>query len=172
MSPTQVKGLPTKHHVPQTDEELNAALGAYFSLGGRLAVLKTRLDGRLKKIKDQYAAKAKPLEGEKNELAEGIQTASEARRTEFTADGTKSRQFAHGIVGWKLGNWKHLISTSDDEVIAALEKAGLGEYIVVEKRLNVQRLIQDRAKLNIAGLSFEQEERFYINPPKAKPKKK
>ena len=170
MSP-KPKGVTARKGVPQTRDELNSALGSYFSIKGQLKSLKTRLDARLKKIKDQYAAKMKPLEAEVNGLREGITTFCEAHRMELTADGIKSEKFPHGIVGWRHGNWAHVVTTSDDEVIAELEKMGLGdEYVVTKKELNAQRLIQDRESLGerVPGLKFKREERFYIERPKAK----
>jgi len=169
--PAAVKGLPIKKEVPQNPEELNEALGKYFSAKRKLKGLKTRLGARLQKIKDQYGLKMKPVEEEIKMLSEGIQISSEAHRAEFTADGTKSRKFRNGTVGWRLGNWKHIISTSDEEIIAQLKEKGLyDKYVIVTEELDVQKLVRDRDALRgqIDGLSFDQEERFYIDPPKAK----
>jgi phage host-nuclease inhibitor protein Gam len=169
MSPTPAKGVTAKKGVPQTLEEINAALGEYFSFKRRLKALKSRLDDRIKKIRDQYGIKMKPLKSNEEALAEAIQTSCEARRAELTSGGAKSHKFPHGTVGWRLGNWAHSITTSEAEVIDQLEKMGLDDdYVVVKKELNAERLIQDREKIadEVEGLSFTQEERFYINPPK------
>jgi len=173
---TKPRGEAARSGVPQTRDELNSALRSYFSVRGRLRVLKTRLDARLQGIKDQYAAKMRPLQAEENALREGITVFSEAHRAELTADGTKSEQFPQGIVGWRYGNWAHEVSTSDDEVIAALEGMGLGDKYVItpKKELNAQLLIRDREVLgdSVPGLGFKRGERFYIDPPKkAKAKK-
>lgn len=171
MSTREVKGVLAKKGVPQTDDELNQALGLYFSAKRRWQNLKTRLDDRLKKVKDQYGLKMKPVKAEEDELANNIATYSEAHRAELTADGPKHRVFPNGIVGWRKGGWSHKITTSEAEVIAELKKKGLYDtYVIVTEKLDVQKLVRDRGKIGntVAGFKILQVERFYIDPPKDK----
>lgn len=169
MTSTRLKGVTAKKGVPQTPEELNSALGAYFSAKRKLKGLKSRLDERIKKVKDQYGLKMKSISAEVEELKQNITSYSESHRAELTADGTKHAKFSHGTVRWQLGNWTHIVSTSDNDVIAELERTGRGEYVIIDKRLDAQALIRDRDQLgDVEGLSFKREERFYIDPPKGK----
>jgi phage host-nuclease inhibitor protein Gam len=159
-----------KSGVPQNRDELNEALGNYFSVKRRLAAVKSRLEERIKKLKEQYAPRIKPLADDEKALHDAIQTHCEGHRAEYTADGIKSEMLPNGTIGWRLGNWTHRIATSEDGVIAELERLGLVDrYVVRRPTLNIELLIRDRDELpKIEGLEIFREERFYIAPPKAK----
>lgn len=171
MSPTTPKGMPAKQGIPQTDREINAALRKYFSAGRRVQTLKARLEERLSRIRGQYAPKIQAEEEVEKGLFDAVQTSSEARRAEFTADGVKSKKFPNGTVGWRLGKWRLILKVPEEEVIAALKHRGLDrDYVVQKEVLNAQELIRDRVKLTGFEdlLSFTQQERFYIDPPNNK----
>jgi phage host-nuclease inhibitor protein Gam len=155
----------------KTQDEAEAALGAYSLASNRLAKVAAEMNLKLTDVRQRY-------EAEMTELAETMK--AEEKRLHAWADEnpeafgkSRSLRLLHGVLGYRTGNWavRLLRGTTAARAIALVKQVIGPGYVRTREELDKEAIIADRARYDArtlakCGLAIEQGEKFYIEPEK------
>ncbi|MBC7288227.1 MAG: host-nuclease inhibitor Gam family protein [Armatimonadetes bacterium] len=121
-------------------------------------------EARMKPIRDELASTVEPLETERQAILQSLESFCRAHRAEFA--GKKSRQLAHGSVGFRISKKLVLLpGWTWDAVLDALKKArrhNLIRRIEEPNKDALKRLDPDRQRQY--GVAVEETEHFWAKP--------
>lgn len=151
--------------VPQSQDELNAAIYQIGECQRERERISAEMNDNLAAVRAEYEAAAKPIADRIADLARGVATYCEAHRDVLTLGGkTKTARLASGEVSWRMRP-PSVSQRGGNAVIEALEKLGLGRFLRIKKELDKEAILADRdAVAGIKGLSISQREDFVVKP--------
>ncbi|MFN8701697.1 MAG: host-nuclease inhibitor Gam family protein [Rhodospirillales bacterium] len=153
--------------VPQNENEANEVLN-------QLGIAVRGLEGLIAK-RDAAAAEvvAKHQEGIDKATAEAaarmvqLQAYGEANKTALLGQGKRSISLPLGSFGWRFGPPAVKLDKDfeEEDAIAALQRAGLLEFVRTREELDRESILTDREKIaDLRGFEIEQSETFWAKP--------
>jgi len=164
----QTKVLPSR--VPST-EEAEALFGEYASADAKIQKMTSQMDIEITRIREKYAQDLQKLEELRTEKFEALQHFAVNTPDLFTKK--KSFEFSHGILGFRTGTPKlKLIKGFTWAKVLDNLKHYLSEYVRTTEEPAKDRLLADREITEVkdnmgkCGITFDQDETFFIEPKK------
>lgn len=143
-------------------EQCNEALARLGAVRRELNIIELGVNEQVEALRSEGAAKATPLEEERQRLAELIEAFATEHRADFGSK--KSKPMAAGEIGWKSS----AASLEVPDVEATIQRAqamGLNDIIRTKIELDKTALKKaDEKVMKQLGVSLEKKERFFINP--------
>lgn len=161
----RVKREAIQDPVPQSKEEVIAAIAEIGRLQRERARIEAEMNDRLAEIRQVYEEEAAPYAERIKALSLGVQTWCEAHREELTQGGKiKTVRFASGEVRWRTRPPSVLIR-STEAVIDTLKKLGLTRFIRLKEEVNKEAILAEPdAIAHIKGITISQKEDLVILP--------
>lgn len=149
--------------VPNDLTEVEKYMAEIADLDDKFKLIDARLDKKKLRLQTRANAQLEPLKLRGKQLFEGIAAFAESRRGELTTEERKSVALAIGTLGWRLNPPYVEFDTDDDTMVARLEKLGLDKFIRIRKEPNREAMLEHRDEAEqVSGVSFEQDEDFYV----------
>ena len=156
-------------------DEVGALVGKFTQASIALDALTAEMNAELDEIRKRYAARTERLATTAGEAQELVAAWAAGNKARFEKD--RSIDFARGIVGFRLGNFKVTTPKGITQADAAQMLAALpwGKPFIRETvELNKEALIAARTELTAAqcakaGVSIVQEEHFFLSPKQDEP---
>ena len=162
-----LKTQAANYPVPQSKQEVTAAIRHLGNLQGERLRRKAELDDELTRLKGQYEEILKPIGERMAQLLAGIQTYCEARRDELTRGGkTKTADFGTGEASWRSRPPSVRIRGMA-AVMSAVKDLGLaGEFLRVREEIDKEAMLRNPQKASgIAGVTIGSAgEDFVVKP--------
>jgi len=163
--------MPTKLPKIKTQEEAEAALGAYSLASNRMEKLTAEMNLKLTDVRRKY-------EDDMTSLAEAMK--AEEKRLRDWADSNpslfgkaRSIRMLHGTIGYRITGYalRVLRGFTVTRAVALIKETIGPGYIRTKEEINKEAVISDRSRyspetLAACGLVVEQGERFYIEAEK------
>lgn len=162
---TRIKLEAAEHDVPQTLDEVNAAVAEVGRCQRERTQIQKLMNDALVDVRTSYEAAAKPYAERIAGLTKGVATYCEAHRDELTKGGkTKTAKLATGEVSWRMRppsvNVRGLATVLD-----LLKRLKLDRFIRVKEEIDKDAILAERNAIDgIKGLSISQKEDFVIKP--------
>jgi phage host-nuclease inhibitor protein Gam len=156
-----------------SEDAMVGTLNRYIELSLKLARRKAKLDERIAALKTDFDS---DNQGDREELAvleSSVQLFAVNHRGELFPEEKKSRDYANATIGFRNNPpsvGKLIPKDTFGAIALRLDAQPWGEpYAVWTCEPNKEALLRDRANLTpeqlaVAGIRFEQEEVFYIDP--------
>lgn len=157
---------PALASVPQSREEVAAAIARIGDLEARIAALKAVADEAVRAAGEVLEREAAQPKAELEDLRTGVQSWCEAHRAELTRDGRiKTVEFGSGRVLWRLRPPKVSLRGTE-AVIAACRSLGLTRFLRERVEVNKEAMLAEpEAASAIAGVTIASAgEDFVIEP--------
>lgn len=165
--PARVKSAAAAHPVPQSRDQVVAAIAEIGRLSRERLRLEAGMNDELAAVKERFEEAAAPLSEQLAALQAGVQTWCEANRDALTQGGkTKTAVLGSGEVRWRLTPPAVRVKRGMvDAVIAELNAAGLGRFVRLIEELNKDAILAEPdAVRGVAGLTIVQTEEFMVVP--------
>lgn len=153
--------------VPQTDDDARRQIRELGDAQRELTRLKTQLDDKIAKLKQQFGEKSDPLKATVKQLTKGLRTYCESHRDRLTDGGkVKSHNFTTGVVSWRHRPPSVKISGDQDALIADLFRADLGQFVETSHKISREAILKDpEAVAKFSAISVGSAgEQFAIEP--------
>lgn len=132
------------------------------------------MNAEVERVKRAHQATLDALAAELAPVKAGVLTWAETNPQEFGK--TRSIEFAHGIVGFRVGNpaLKALRGWTWDRVLSAIKEHGYPRFIRTREEVDKVRILSEREALGLDGLAgigvrVEQADEPYIEPKLEEP---
>lgn len=164
-SKTRIKTDAVQHPVPQTRDEVIAAIATIGGQQRERDRIQATMNDELAAVRERYEAEAKPFADKISALTKGVQLYCEAHRQQLTRDGkVKNHTFASGEVKWRMRP-KSVVLRGGDAIIDALKSLKLARFIRVKEEVNKDAILADpEAVAGVKGISIRQTEDFVVQP--------
>lgn len=152
--------------VPQTEEEVEAAIRRIGELQRLQESLKGEMDGKVAEVKAGYEAPFKQAKNDLEATAQGVQTWCEANRAKITRSGkVKFQRFLAGEVSWRNRPPKVTVRGVKN-VMQRLIDLGLSQFIRTKHEIDKEAMLADPERASaIDGVSIGSAgEDFVIKP--------
>lgn len=151
--------------VPQSLDEVNAAVAEIGRCQRERAQIQKLMNDSLADVRDCHEKAAKPYAERIADLTRGVATWCEAHRAELTKDGkTKTARLATGEVSWRMRP-PSVVARGLATILDTLKRLGLERFIRTKEELDKDAILADRAAIEgVKGLSISQKEDFVIKP--------
>lgn len=165
MSKTNRIKAPAAGFVPQSVEEVTAAIAQIGQAQRARARIEAAMNDALAGIKEAHELQAKPYAELIAEFTRGVQLYCEAHRDELTRGGkTKTVNLASGEVKWRMRP-PSVSVRGVDLVIELLRKMGLGRFLREKVEVNKEAILAEPdAVRGVPGISIRQGEDFVVLP--------
>jgi len=141
---------------------VDKAVKALAGLQAQADRLKAEAEEKIRRIREDAAARAAEALRAAEAFREAIQAWAEAHEEEFGK--ARSVALPHGRIGWRTVTSIRLVRSSEF-VVAALESAGLADAVIVRKSANKDVLAAyPDDVLKAVGARRKSEDRFYVEP--------
>jgi phage host-nuclease inhibitor protein Gam len=154
-------------------ETLDAAVADVVRLKLELATVTAEMETTIANIQKRYAGRIGKMADRISEREDEVAQYCEMNRSVLFPE-KKSRDTLTAVIGFEFGNWS--VATANrkikwKDVVSRLKRVAWGgDYLTIpEPEVSKTALLADRAKLTAvqklaAGITFEQDETFYIRP--------
>ena len=151
--------------VPQTREEVDAAIAEIGQHTRERLRIETAMNDELAVIKARFEELAQPHSDAMRARLAGVQTWCEAHRDELTQGGkVKTAAFPSGEVRWRA-NPPSVAVRSVDTVLKALWEKGLSRFVRVKEEVNKEAILAEPdAVKGIPGITIKAIEEFAVVP--------
>ena len=162
---TRLKQAAAAITVPQTREQVAAAIAEIGTLNRDLARTQADMNDTLAKVKEEFETIAEPRRQRINALTQGVQIWCEANRDALTNGGkVKSAQLTTGEIGWRTRPPSVRV-TGAEAVLNLLRRLGLKRFIRQKEEVNKEAILNEpEAVAHVAGISISQGEDFIVTP--------
>lgn len=162
---TRLKAAAVDHPVPQSREEVIAAVREIGEQQRTRVRIETEMNDALAAVRETYERQAAPLAARIQALTRGVQTWCEAHRDELTQGGkVKTARLASGEVLWRTRPPSVRI-TGAEAVIDALKRLHLGRFVRAKEEVNKEAILNEpEAVRDVRGITISQGEDFVIKP--------
>ena len=153
--------------LPQTLEEIDHDLVQASRVRQRVEAIDSKLEADIARLREKAEDKKKPLLEEYDLLVGGARTSAAAHKDAFIHEYGKTIKLDRSgwVISWRWIS-KVVMSGKAAAVIAALEREGHYDYIIVKKTPNRRALGMRPDIVNkIRGLKIERTERLKIYRP-------
>lgn len=155
--------------MPQlTADEVEMYLAEFASADARISQINAEMDVEITKIREGRSVELLQLEAKKSSAMEVIQYWAETNK-EAVFGKKRSLDMTHGVVGFRLGQWKATLAKGVkkwDEVLDACRTVA-PQWIRTKEEVNKELMINarevDAALLGQVGVVVAQEESFYVD---------
>ena len=109
-------------------------------------------------------AKVAKLEGERRTFFDALYAFAVSKKDELDTSVRRSHKTLAGVFGWRWTTPAVVIDEglSDADIIKMLEAEELPQYIRIIKEVDREALLRDRPE--VAGISYEQHDEFFVKP--------
>lgn len=154
-----------------TEDQVATLVGEITEASTRRDRVLATMNRRLDEVRAQYESELSALGSEIDAKTRQVQAWTLANRSQF--EERRSRDYARGTIGLRTGNWTvtTLKGVTIKEAVKRLLSFRWGKEFVrnPDPQLNKEALLANREKIKperllAAGLSFEREETFFLEP--------
>ncbi len=165
----KAKKVRTAVVMPSNLNEVDANIGEIGTIDRIISLEKASLEARFERLRAQSRERLQEVIAKRNGLMKGIAKFAKKNRTSILPPDRKSIELASGTFGWRLDPWKVILTGKEETVIAWLETEKMPRFLRRKVELNRDQLLEERGKLvKIPGVSFDQNERFFVEPKEEK----
>jgi len=144
-----------------------AGVNAYMREMGEIDRLvlaeKTRLEASIERLRAKCIASIEESVARRAQLYKAIGRFAKKNRESLLPEGRKSLQLTSGVFGWRLTPRKVIVSGKEETLITWLEANHMPRFLRTKVELNREQLLEEEPE-NIPGVSFDQKERFFVEP--------
>lgn len=165
MAKARIKQAATAAFVPQTRDQVAAAIAEIGEQSRHLARVQADMNDTLAKVKEDFETVAEPRRTRIAALTQGVQIWCEANRDTLTNGGkVKSAALTTGEIGWRMRPPSARI-TGQEAVLDVLRRLGLGRFIRQKEEVNKEAILNEpEAVAHVPGITISQGEDFFITP--------
>lgn len=162
---TRLKQAAAAIAIPQTREQVAAAIAEIGTLNRDLARTQADMNDTLARVKEEFETIAEPRRQRISALTQGVQVWCEANRDTLTNGGkVKSAQLTTGEIGWRTRPPSVRV-TGAEAVLDLLRRLGLKRFIREKEEVNKEAILNEpEAVAHVAGISISQGEDFIVTP--------
>ena len=164
---TRVKKTQTS--VPKTLFQADALLAKLGQTQDTINAVQKALAEKISALKAEVEKELQPLIQKRANDINALFAFANPRKTELTRKA-RSTVLGNGSFGWRWTTPRVEVAGSDAEMIAWLKASGNEGYVRVIEEIDRQALLADR--LVIAGVSYVQDDEFFVVPKQAAKKAK
>lgn len=157
----------TRTSVPRTLSQADALLAKIGQTQDAINEIEKDLQAKVAELKAEVGKKLQPLQVQRISDINALFAFASPRKAELTRVA-RSVILGNGSFGWRWTTARVEVAGSDAETIAWLKATGNEDYVRVIEEIDRQSLLADRPV--IAGISFVQDDEFFV-VPKQKAKK-
>ena len=165
MAKARIKQAATAAYVPQSRDQVAAAIAEIGTLNRELARTQADMNDTLAKVKEDFETIAEPRRQRIAALTQGVQIWSEANREALTQAGkVKTAAFTTGEISWRMRP-PSVVVRGAEAVLDTLRRLGLGRFIRPKEEVNKEAILNEpEAVAHVPGISISQGEDFFITP--------
>ncbi len=151
--------------VPQTRDQVVAAIGTIGRLQRECARIEADMNDQVAAIKTAHEERAKPLADQIKALTAGVQTWCEAHRADLTDGGkVKTANLSSGEVRWRMTP-PSVSLKGVAELLKRLRDKGLDRFIRTKDEISKEAILAEPdAVKGVRGITIAQAEEFVIVP--------
>jgi len=164
---TRVKKTQTS--VPRTLSQADALLAKMGQAQDAINAVQMALAGKIAALKAEAEKELQPLIQKRANDINALFAFANPRKAELTRKA-RSTVLGNGSFGWRWTTPRVEVSGTEEQMIAWLKASGNDGYVRVVEEIDRQALLADR--LVIAGVSYVQDDEFFVVPKQAAKKAK
>src|SRR6185369_471688 len=149
-----------------TTTEANAALYRLSQIDHFIKTIENQFTEEVAALRKKADQEIAPLALEDAALKKSLKGFATANRSTLLPHGEKTVKLSFGSFGWRFTPFKvALAKGGEKKALATVKSLNLPHYVRVKESLDKEALLKDRPV--IAGISYKQAERFFVEPKPA-----
>ena len=123
------------------------------------------LEEQVADLKAKTSAAVKPLADTVAAKLDSLHAWAEANKADLLVGDARSASLPQGKLGWRWNPASVKLAGEEADIVAALERLGLGDLVRVAKEVNKEAILEDPKRVEgIAGIKVAQTEQFWVKP--------
>lgn len=155
--------------VPCSLSEADVLLGQLGTTQDEINNIEKELKEKIVALKAEAEKKLHPLTVARDGKINALFAFADPRKAQLTQEA-RSVALSSGVFGWRMTTPRVETEGSDEEIIALLKQTGNGEFIRILEEVDRQALLVK--KPIIKGISYAQDDEFFVVPKQRCKKKK
>lgn len=159
----------SKTNVPRTLAQANVLLGELGNTQDEINVIEKDLKDKIAALRAEAEKKLQLLTVQRDAQINAMFTFADPRKAALTKEA-RSITLSSGVFGWRMTTPRVESEQSDEEIISLLKRTKKSEYIRIIEEVDRQALLAKRPV--IAGITYAQDDEFFVVPNQKCKKKK
>ena len=164
---TRIKKSQT--NVPRTIAQANVLLGKLGNTQDEINVIEKDLRDKIAALNAEAEKKLQPLTVQRDVQINAMFTFADPRKVVLTKEA-RTITLSSGVFGWRMTTPRVETDRSDEETIALLKRTKNAEFVRIIEEVDRQALLAKRPV--IAGITYVQDDEFFVVPNQKCKKKK
>ena len=123
------------------------------------------LEEQVADLKAKTSAEVRPIADTLRAKLDSLHAWAEANKAALLIDGARSASLPQGKLGWRWNPASVKLDGEEADIVAALERLGLGDLVRVAKEVNKEAILEDPKRVEgLAGIKVAQTEQFWVKP--------
>ena len=147
------------------DSNVDDEMLRYAEASSNLKRIESEIELSIQKVREKYATEVESLREDQERSMSRLQYFAEFHREDLFSK-KKSKDYSHGTIGFRIGQWKCL--GAGKKALEAIKALKMKKFIRQKEEIDKEKIIDSREdanamkQLNAIGVKVTQDETFYI----------